>query len=294
MTIKHEEWTDRQFRYQYILGQRHSQKQKRRFIKSLISDILPHIQEDDLKIIVEKYKGIETGTNVYIGNLKTAQKVICTYYDTPSFKIGKYYPFNSNLERKKVIEWNIIISSLVICLGLMMTYFLFNVCHFKFSLGNVSSWLVILIYLLYFMVLKKSSLGTYNPYTLIRNTSSLLTMLEMINKHSIEKIAFVFLDNGIYGKRKFSEIQKQMKTGCDLYYLDSIGSNGPLHIMKVNNLFKNVTADRLKGNIYYAFSSSNKKADSLDEYYLTFKALKSTRINEENIKKFMKEIWGDN
>lgn len=39
--------------------------------------------------------------NIYVGDIEKAEKVICTYYDTPVHALGSYFMFDWKDQRKK-------------------------------------------------------------------------------------------------------------------------------------------------------------------------------------------------
>lgn len=51
--------------------------------------------------------------NIYVGDIEKAEKVICTYYDTPVHALGSYFMFDWKDQRKKTI-YSILLSFILL------------------------------------------------------------------------------------------------------------------------------------------------------------------------------------
>ena len=87
------------FRYQYVYRLRRTEKSKKRFLAALVTDIAK-IRED-VRVIEYDQQKKYASRNVYVGNIKQADRVICTFYDTPPESIGSYQLFDRKDQAKK-------------------------------------------------------------------------------------------------------------------------------------------------------------------------------------------------
>jgi hypothetical protein len=86
------------FRYQYVYRLRRTEKSKKRFLAALVTDIAK-IRED-VRVIEYDQQKKYASRNVYVGNIKQADRVICTFYDTPPESIGSYQLFDRKDQAK--------------------------------------------------------------------------------------------------------------------------------------------------------------------------------------------------
>lgn len=223
-----EQLKDWYFRYHTVFGKRYSRKQKDRFLDSLVADIRPF--REDLELysfnLFENDKHVYR--NLYIGNIKTAKKVICTYYDTPAALLGSYRVFDKEGQKKKT-TFSVMLTNIVwLLLGLLFTIYVAVPLFQTYGLFHFQSILVILGYILYFYFFNKIRSGIARRKNLIRNTSSILMLLDKIaNKKARASTAYVFLDAGCTNKAGLDRLLEQ--TNGKVYMLDSIGSEYPLY-----------------------------------------------------------------
>ncbi|WP_347239696.1 mannonate dehydratase [Enterococcus lactis] len=77
---KNELFRDWEFRYRYVYLKRRTKKSKQRFLSALVSDI--YSMRTDVTVIAYDTPAYRS-KNIYVGDIEKAEKVICTYYDTP-------------------------------------------------------------------------------------------------------------------------------------------------------------------------------------------------------------------
>lgn len=112
----------------------------------------------------------------------------------------------------------------------------------------------------------KAARGWPSRQTFIRNTSSILTMLEMIRTIDDPSVAYAFVDEGCYGEKGLDSVRSGMKKEAILFYLDSVGADTPLQFS--GNYFSNKEqwlkqVDKLKEkNVNYIFSARKSKRSS--------------------------------
>ncbi|OUK45540.1 hypothetical protein BU183_02130 [Enterococcus faecium] len=129
----------------------------------------------------------------------------------------------------------------------------------------------------------KAARGWPSRQTFIRNTSSILTMLEMIRTIDDPSVAYAFVDEGCYGEKGLDSVRSGMKKEAILFYLDSVGADTPLQFS--GNYFSNKEqwlkqVDKLKEkNVNYIFKAKKKQAKFFE---LTKKDLRGKTFNWQN------------
>lgn len=276
---------DLYIRYQGIFGKRCTKNQKKKFIKSLITDLklfgLNNIKKDHFDI------DGKTGVNIYVGDISRANKIICTYYDTPFKHIGNYHPFKTNKGKKNTLFYIVIIATLFILLGILLTK-LIIVPFFQNENQSLIGKIIILVgYFIFFTIFGKYIKGKPRKRNLIRNTSSLLVLLIDLfeNQFTEEDIAFVFLDNGCTnnsGWIRLLEVNKKAR----ILGLDSVGADGVLIFGEVDKNYSlkrivdtNSMRNKERNHLILFSADQNKK----DPYIISKKKLNSNRLNEINM-----------
>ncbi|MDQ8232909.1 hypothetical protein Q3C67_09710 [Enterococcus faecium] len=107
---KNEMFRDWEFRYRYIYRKRRTKKSKQRFLSALVSDI--YSMRTDVTVIAYDTLAYRS-KNIYVGDIEKAEKVICTYYDTPVHALGSYFMFDWKDQRKKTI-YSILLSFILL------------------------------------------------------------------------------------------------------------------------------------------------------------------------------------
>ncbi|GAA2910923.1 hypothetical protein P7H00_09395 [Enterococcus pseudoavium] len=271
------------FRYQYVYRLRRTEKSKKRFLTALVTDLAK--MREDIQVIEFDRQKKYASRNVYVGNIKQADQVICTFYDTPPESFGSYQLFDRKDQAKKTTSFILVSTIIAFLFGIIGTliYMYFSPNSFQFN--SVSTLLIIAIYGIYFYLLGKVTKGLSNRKTLVRNTSSILAMLKMIGENKQENIAYAFLDEGSYGNRGLEEVQAQVKRNAKIYYLDSVGASAPLHLLgelpkggRYNEAIDYQSADQ---KVSYLFSA--RKDQQTSRFFLNSADLKAKQLNMKNI-----------
>lgn len=277
------------FRYQYVYKVRKNEKSKTRFISSLVTDISEI--RDDIQVIEYGQDRNDRSRNVYIGDVEQAERIICAHYDTPIKTLGSYVYFDKKKARNKTTAFILASSILMLLLGIAATVTYGAYSANQFVLFSFSTLFIGLFYGIYFYFLSKIAQGIPERKNLIRNTSSVLALMEMLKEITDKKMAFAFVDKGSYGNAGVDVLKATNEKHADIYILDSIGSDAPLHL--VGNDFTKQTAQKI-GIDYeisdslhynYIFSGRTSEKNSKTEYYLDRSDLKQKELNIENIKK---------
>lgn len=271
------------FRYQYVYRLRRTEKSKKRFLAALVTDIAK--MREDVRVIEYNQQKKYAARNVYVGNIKQADRVICTFYDTPPESFGSYQLFDRKDQAKKTTRFILASTVVAILLGIIGTLIYMRLSPNSFQLNSIGTLGIVAIYAAYFALLGKVTKGLSNRKTLVRNTSSILAMLKMIAENKQKNIAYAFLDEGSYGNKGLDELQDQVKNHCKIYYLDSVGASAPLHLIgespnssKINSNVDYQAADQ---KVSYLFSA--RKDQEHAGFYLNPADLKEKQLNMENI-----------
>lgn len=277
------------FRYQYVYKVRKNEKSKTRFIASLVTDIY-EIREDIQVIEYGQVKN-DRSRNLYVGDIEQAERIICAHYDTPIKTLGSYVYFDKKKARNKTTAFILVSSILMLLLGIAATFMYGEYATNQFVLFSFSTLFIGLFYGIFFYFLSKIAKGMPERKNLIRNTSSVLALMEMLTEIQDKKTAFAFVDKGSYGNAGVDVLKATNKKHANIYILDSIGSDAPLHL--VGNDFTKRQAEKIGfdyeilDNLHYnyIFSGRTSEKNNKIEYYLDRSDLKQKELNIENMKK---------
>lgn len=271
------------FRYQYVYRLRRTEKSKKRFLAALVTDIAK--MREDVQVIEYDQQKKYASRNVYVGNIKQADRVICTFYDTPPESIGSYQLFDRKDQARKTTTFIFASTLIAILLGVIGTLIYMRLSPDSFQLNSLSTLMIMLIYAGYFILLGKITKGLSNRKTLVRNTSSILAMLKMIAENKQKNIAYAFLDEGSYGNKGLEELQRQVNGHCKIYYLDSVGAAAPLHLVgklpSNKKIGENVEYQEADQKVSYLFSARKDQTNAA--FYLNPADLKKKQLNMDNI-----------
>lgn len=271
------------FRYQYVYRLRRTEKSKKRFLAALVTDIAK--MREDVQVIEYDQQKKYASRNVYVGNIKQADRVICTFYDTPPESIGSYQLFDRKDQARKTTTFILASTLIAILLGVIGTLIYMRLSPDSFQLNSLSTIMIMLIYAGYFILLGKITKGLSNRKTLVRNTSSILAMLKMIAENKQKNIAYAFLDEGSYGNKGLDELQRQVNGHCKIYYLDSVGATAPLHLVgklpSNKKIGENVEYQEADQKVSYLFSARKDQTNAA--FYLNPADLKKKQLNMDNI-----------
>ena len=215
-----EDWV---LRYGHMLKKRYSKNQKKRFLNSLAADLSALGHEVSLR----KDKADKDSLHVVVGDLKKAHTVVATYYDTSAVSTEDYFYFDLEKQKKAITIPILALGGLLLVAGLLVTYF-FTIPF----LAQGLTWRLVLIalgYFVYFLIFGRITKGWPSGKTMIRNTSSLLLVLDYLKDVPDSSLAFVFYDNGVQGKNSVQKVANKLDLERQqLILLDSIGAEGQL------------------------------------------------------------------
>lgn len=227
-------------RYTRIFNKRYTVKQKSLFLEAIVSD-LKGIRDDVKVHTYLKDKGPKgPGRNVYVGRLKKADMIICTYYDTPLIYKGDYPIFDKASQKKKTVLVQVILSVIYLIVGILLASLLTTL--------QVSTLLSVVFYGLYLVGLLIITRGIPESHTDIRNSSSLLVVLQCILLMKQPRVAFALVDNGCGNGSGLAKVLSLKKKGTPVYFLDSIGSDLPLYSVK-NAIVTDLKTQEVKGQL---------------------------------------------
>lgn len=272
-------FNDRLARYSFMYSSRNSNKEKTRFLKALVTDISQ--VRKDISVIEYSNQKKDSARNVYVGDIEKADQIVCTYYDTPPAYFGDYILFNRKKQGKQTTKAVICMSLIWIFLGILGTLLYMKLVSAPFVLFSVQTACLVLIYGGYFVILSKLSKGEWNRKNLIRNTSSVLCLLQMLTENQNQKkVAYAFIDEGCYGRRGLDVLVSSVKKNAKVYCLDSIGADATLNVM--GKQFKEELAESKeiryvspRGQINYLFCAD---MNQNKEFYLD-----KSKLNKKNL-----------
>lgn len=218
---------DWQVRYQKILGVRFGHRQIERALASLVKDISAF--RSDISVQQFEKEGQDLGKYLIVGDIQKAKQVICTYYDTPMRHFGGYHFFNYAKQRKNALTYTIFTTLLWVVLGVGFIFAYQSLANIGRQFPMWQLIIIGVIVFVYFFILAKLAKGLPRKQNAVRNTSSLLVMLDLISEIRHKNTAFVFIPNGSYGMQSLQFLEELLTNKQKLLYLDSVGSNQPIY-----------------------------------------------------------------
>ncbi|WP_124059302.1 hypothetical protein [Vaginisenegalia massiliensis] len=217
-------------RYGHICRKRQTDQQKARFIHSLLID-LQQIRSD---IRIVEARNVDSNgvlsRNIYVGDVKNASVIYATYYDTPHYHLGPYFFMNRAKQSRQTLVLNFISSLGLILIGVVFTLkiaipYMSRDEHLWYTWGIMAT-----SYFGITWLIGKLATGIPSRYTLIRNTSSLLWLLNFISLNKSSHIAFAFLDNGVTNEHGLQSLLISTQRRAKIVHFDSVGANAPLYV----------------------------------------------------------------
>ncbi|WP_051910460.1 hypothetical protein [Carnobacterium pleistocenium] len=294
-----EQLEDWYVRYHSIFGKRYTRKRKDRFLESLSADIHQFRSDVALETFKVNEKDLVEYKNLYVGNIKKADTIICTYYDTPAAHLGPYQFFDVANRTKNTMRFIFVSAILTIMMGLLFTWQVAMPIFQTNSLLSLLSLLCILFYALYFFFLKNVARGWPNKHNLIRNTSSVLVQLYSTKQFENKKLAFAFLDAGCTNNAGLEKVLRQ--SNAVIYMLDSIGSEKNLYQVMSNrklaipsdSVETVVSPDLANDRLVYVISGTKEN----EHFTLSKDDLKQHQLSDTNMNEvllFLKQLVGRN
>ncbi|MGC6769418.1 hypothetical protein [Enterococcus sp. LJL51] len=282
---QNETFKDWLFRYQHIYRLRRTNKQKQRFLSALFKDIAEVRQ--DIQVIEYQKNKRYISSNLYVGNIEKADRIICTYYDTPPQSLGAYYLFDRRQQRKATTNFILISLFAALIAGLLLTIVYMKSANDTFDFRSFSTLLVVAGYGLYFYLLSKIAKGLSNRKTLIRNSSSILSILTLITEIRDQKTAFAFVDEGCFGDVGLEVLQSSCRKSAKIYYLDCVGAEDELHFIGSSipeARLKDFIVQPSSNQVTHIFSGKTEHSEQGERYYLEKSVLNSKTIQLNNLK----------
>lgn len=272
-------------RYRLIFNKRYTIKQKDRFLKSLSADILPFRKDIKLDTFKLNEKDKNEYRNLYVGNVKKADTIFCTYYDTPAVRFSPYHFFDVENSKKSITKTILFSSILYLIVGLLFTLFVAIPIFQAKEIGRTWFVLCVLFYILYFYFLNKITRGWPRKNNLIQNTSSILLLLNCIASFRSERLAFAFVDAGCTNNAGLEKLMHD--SNAKIFMLDSVGSEKPLYLVNPKSeqysVIKQGGQDDslvLKNERLVYIISGDKKDN---QFVLSRNDMKKKKLNESNM-----------
>jgi len=187
---------DKMLTYGVFMGKRFSPKQKERFLAYLVHDLT----EMGYEAKALKGEGRNKSTmNLIVGDLVKANTVYTTYYDTPAKLFWSnidYYPLNGSLSVKKSSVATYLPPILFLLLSTLPIMYVFLNPTLG---GDFHMYILVAVAAISMFVSSYFSRGVANKVNFNRNTSGVLTLLDIASKIPESKrknVAFIFCDKG--------------------------------------------------------------------------------------------------
>lgn len=281
-------------RYNHFLNKRITFKQKTSFIRSLMVEFQKN--SSDIKVVELRETGKRTSLarNVYVGDVKTADVIIATYYDSPLVHLGPYYILNKKKQRNGTLLFNVLVSSVLLLLGVIFTLQVTNKYLSK-GFDNIRWDIFIgvgLVYMILTYLIGMFSKGVGRKRNVIRNNSTVIYMIDKIlQNHEIsKKVAYAFLDSGTTNERGLYGLKESVKKNSKIIYLDSIGATQQLqYIYENSGEFKSVDDSFKEIGVYRVFCAQYNN----QEYFLDNQDLNPnihSTVNSEIVDKIIDKL----
>lgn len=272
------EWKDRWLRYNFIFNQRVTNRQKHKFIHSLLGDLKATNKKSQV-VEIENASQFDV-RNIYIGDIKKADTIIATYYDSPTNFFGFYPFFDIKLRQKKALFFNALMGLLVVLMGAVYTYYIAMPVMNESQGINLRFVLVVLSYLVFLVLLRKATLGFGKRNNAIRNNATLMYLINEVERNRSAKIAYAFVDFGCKSALGLRALQEIAPKNATIFYLDSIGAQQPLTLldekMKVLDLSSPQSIN--KGHLYYVIAGQEENG----QWLLKAEDYNKKEINQDN------------
>lgn len=215
-------------RYGILLGKRFSDKERVKFLRAAQREFVEMGYQVDTTSSDVSFAGIKQKFyNLYAGDLKNARVLLVSYYDTPAKTFGLYKEsaFQSNVSRFGIFV-NFMPSFIIFMLSFAVIYF----ALIPRMNNNYMIVLTIILALLAVFLVSRYRGGLPRRQNLVRNTSSILALLQFASQlKSREAVAFALVDGGTnsgYGLEMAKKYFRRNKK--KIIFLDSVANPGEL------------------------------------------------------------------
>lgn len=256
-------------KYGIVFGKRYSLKQRQRFLLALNEEF--NQLGYKTKFANDEKKNNARAVNLFIGDIGSADTIICTHHDTPMKVLWpgyRYYPLNGQRSFRTTWLVTLIPGILASLLAGIAIYLIISNPDFG---GAWRPFWLFLVVLSAFLLATLVSKGLSNKYNINRNTASILAILEtakQLNKAAANKVAFILLDKGCSDNRGALMLQKALPTTMDrkvFVYLDCIGQGQNLIIAHKEHLKKE--SEKLRKNYHGTQETETKELDDGEIIY---------------------------
>ncbi len=228
------------FRYCVLFGKRFSYREKISFLRVISKELIQLDYYVDAKIAKLQLakKKYENYYNAYIGDLDNAEVIVCTYYDTGVnyFNLTKIFAFEQHFNKLRYFL-GIIPIFILLAIAITLNLFIFLPNIEVSGIYSIPGVLAAIVTLSAFYIILKFKKGISNKKNFVCNTSSILVMLNTINKmdkYQKKKVAFVLFDGGCsnqYGIRMIENYSNKLESK-QFIFLDSLGNSESLLFFK--------------------------------------------------------------
>jgi len=225
-------------RYGFIMHRRFHVREKTRFLVALSKEFEALGYATVVKTVKARQFKVR---NLYVGNVKEADTIVTTYYDTPTIGKSTY----KVLEKAPKKVFALIFDALPLAITMILgVYFILYVGlpSWNQGLGSMASILSLLFSLFLFGLLINFRHGIGRRRNTIQNTSSVLAIIDaatQLDENLKDKVAFVLTDSGCINHfgAKLIPAQINDKNQSKTYVmLDGVGGPGEPQIATCSDL----------------------------------------------------------
>lgn len=284
MMDRQELFNDRLLRYDTMVKVRRSEKQKNNFIGLVLQEIMSF--RDDVLVSEFKDNTGKIGKNVYIGDIDNAKTIVATYYDTPLQFVSNYYFDDKNQNRKNTLNKIWIESGLYITSGIAL---FFGIQWFLKGMSQQWYWSIMALFtFVYFVLFKRIVNGRDESNNFVRNTSTIVQMIDMMQFTTNKNTAYAFVDYGSNNELGLHALLAK-NSNAMIVYLDSVNTNKGL-LRKSSRHWEHLNSEEVfnKEGVTRVVSG---EIDNRQRAFLNKDSLKSHKTNENNFE-IIKRIVG--
>lgn len=292
------------FRYCLIFGRRFFIKEKITFLRVISKELMQlgyHLDAKIAKLQLTKRK-YTNFYNGYIGDLNKSDIIICTYYDTgiKNYNLTTKYAFNNIIRVKDYfISLLPLFFIFLLLLAVDYLYIIPTIQLNSFVSFSGLFFLLTTLFFIYFII--RYQKGIPNKKNFICNSSSIILILNLINKlnkKQKERIGFALLDGGCsnaYGLKMLESYLKEHDNKI-IIFLDSVGNGDELLIFKPANYMPTITSiNFIEGNIetqfpHYLLITSGKLDKNNQVKILYANSNKDNSLSIERIERYTENI----
>jgi len=222
-------------RYGVFMHRRFYDREKRRFLVALAKEFEEYGYQTQIKM--HKHGAFKI-RNLYVGNMERAKTIFTTYYDTPTVSMSSSYKLLDKKPNQPLT--NAIPLAVIMIIGVVFIQYV-GLPNWSTNWWSTASLLSVLVALILFGLLIHFRRGMGARRNVVRNTSSILAMIEAARNldPDLTKSAFVFTDYGCvnhFGESLVAQEARDVDQSKNYVMLDGVGAIGQAQLLVSANM----------------------------------------------------------